>query len=325
MRVVELAEIERALEAIDLVPAIEEAFVAYSAGRAVVPPVGELLFENPPGEVHIKYGYLRDGAHFVVKVASGFYGNPALGLPSGDGLMLMFEQRTGRPVATLVDRARLTDVRTAVAGAIAARALAPPDISSVGVLGAGVQAKLQVVELNKLVPCRHVVVWGRREEAVEAYRREMAELGFTVDAADEPAEVASRCRLIVTATPSKVPLLHLEDVHAGTHITAVGSDTVGKQELEASILGRADRIVADSLSQCRERGEIAHALAEGLIGEDDVVELGNVLAGGGGGRGGDEEITVADLTGLAVQDVQAAEAVWRAVHETPNGEGDTGS
>lgn len=322
MRIITLEEIENALESLDLLPAIEQAFVAYSAGRAVVPPVGELLLEDPPGEVHIKYGYLEGGDHYVVKIASGFYENARLGLPSGDGLMLLFEQRTGRAVAALIDRSHLTDVRTAVAGAIAARALGPAGVDSVGVIGTGVQARLQVAELEKVIGCRRVVVWGRRAEAVAAYSDDMTGRGFVVEAAAEPAEVAERCRLLVTVTPSKEPLLRADDIRPGTHITAVGSDTVGKQELEAAILGAADRVVVDSLAQGRERGEIAHALAEGCLREEQVVELGAVLAGDAPGRGGDEQITVADLTGLAVQDVQAAEAVYKAVQQAQSGVGE---
>lgn len=93
--IVPLEEIQKALRTIDPLPLIEEGFVAYSAGRVVVPPVGEMIFENPPGDVHIKYGFIRDDDLFVIKVASGFYDNPKIGLPSGNGLMLLFSQKTG--------------------------------------------------------------------------------------------------------------------------------------------------------------------------------------------------------------------------------------
>ena len=329
MRLIGPEEIERALARIDLLPAIEAGFVAYSEGRAVVPPVGELLFEDPPGEVHIKYGYLEGGDVYVVKVASGFYENPRRGLPSGDGLMLLFEQSTGRPLAVLLDHARLTDVRTAVAGAVAARALAPRQVERIGVVGCGVQARLQVEELRRVVECRRVLVWGRRREALESYRREIEASGFEVAVTSDVGEIGPACQLIVTATPSKVPLLRAEDVAPGTHVTAVGADTVGKQELEAALLGRADIVVADSLAQCRERGEIAAALAAGEIDENDVVELGDLLAGRRAGRAGgaegDRQISVADLTGVAVQDLAAARAVLEAVAaEAPrDAEGET--
>lgn len=317
MRLIGPEEIERALEELDLAPAIEAGFVAYSEGRAVVPPVGELLFEDPPGEVHIKYGYLRGGDIYVVKLASGFYENPRHGLPSGDGLMLVFEQRTGRPLAVLLDHARLTDVRTAVAGAVAARALLPHRVERIGIVGCGVQGRLQLAELARVTGCRRVLAWGRREEALAAYRRDMEEIGFGVETTLDSSEIGPACDLIVTATPSRSPLVRADEVRPGSHVTAVGADTAGKQELEAALLGRADVVVADSRSQCRERGEIAAALAAGEIGEDDVVELGDLLAGRVAGRAageaGDRQITVADLTGVAVQDLEAARAVLEAV------------
>lgn len=316
MRVISQDEIEQALESIDLLPAIEAAFVAYSAGRAVVPPVGELVFEDPPGEVHIKYGYLEGGRSYVIKVASGFYENPALGLPSGDGLMILCEQRTGRPAAVLLDRGRLTDVRTAVAGAIAAKLLAPERVETIGIVGTGVQARLQLMHLRDIVDCRRVLVWGRRQEACEAYCDEMRSQGFEVAATSDVGSIGETCELIVTTTPSRTPLLAAADLRPGTHITAVGSDTVGKQELEAEVLGRAEVVVADSRSQCRERGEIAAALSAGMIKLDTVVELGELLAGDAAGRSRQEEITVADLTGLAVQDVQAAQAVVDGIAAT---------
>ena len=315
MRIIGIEEIEAVLDRIDLMPAIEAGFIAYSEGRAVVPPVGELILEDPPGEVHIKYGYLKGDEYYVIKVASGFYGNAALGLPTGDGLMMLFNQRTGEPVGVLLDHARLTDVRTAVAGALAARELAPPGVERIGVVGTGVQARLQVRHLAAVVPCRRLMVWGRRQEGLAAYRRDMESDGYEVMTTLDAAEIGPACQLIVTATPSTEPLIFLDQIGAGTHITAVGSDTVGKQELDAAILGRADRVVVDSVSQCQERGELAQALAAGLVSSDQVVELGSVLAGSVPGRTDAGQITIADLTGLAVQDVQAAKAVMESVTE----------
>ncbi len=143
-RVVRWDEIDSALARVDVVAEIERGFVAYSRGECVVPPVGELIFDEPPGEVHIKYGYVRGEEHYVVKVASGFYGNAKLGLPSGQGMMILFRQATGEPVLVLLDEGRLTDERTAAAGAAAARLLAPPEIEAIGIFGTGIQARLQL-------------------------------------------------------------------------------------------------------------------------------------------------------------------------------------
>jgi ornithine cyclodeaminase len=312
MRRIDADEIRRLLPGVDLLPRIEAAFVAYSAGRSVVPPVGELLFRDPPGDVHIKYGYLEGERYYVVKIASGFYDNPRLGLPSGDGLMLLFEQKTGELAALLVDRGYLTDVRTAVAGAIAARQLAPPAIGRIGVVGTGVQAKLQLDHLRGVTPCRQALVWGRSPSRAEAFCSDLASSGFAVQRAADLETLVTECSLIVTATPSTAPLLRGAWLRPGTHVTAVGADTAAKRELDAEVFRRAEVVVADSLEQCRTRGELHHALDEGAFALERVAELGDVVAGKARGRTGPDQITVADLTGVAVQDVAIAVAVLEA-------------
>lgn len=313
MRVVAKAAIAAALQRIDPVPLIESGFVAYSNGDAVIPPVGELIVDDPRsrGEVHIKYGYIRGGDYYVIKVASGFAVNADRGLPTGDGLVLLFELATGRPVAVLSDGGHLTDVRTAVAGAIAARRLASPALDCIGVLGTGVQARLQVRYLETWTDCRTLCVWGRRAERVERYRADMADAGFDVVVAARAAEVAERSRLIVTATAATEPLLFAGELRPGTHVSAMGSDTAEKQELDPRLLADADIVVADSRSQCRVRGEIAHALEAGVLDEASVVEIGEVIAGRASGRSDDRQVTIFDSTGVAVQDLQIATAVAR--------------
>jgi ornithine cyclodeaminase len=304
------AEIESILGDLDVLPLIEAGFVAYSGGRAVVPPVGELILDE--GETHIKYGFIRDDPWYVIKIASGFYRNPEKGLPSGDGMMLLFSQSTGQPVATLLDRGHLTDVRTAAAGAIGARYLAPSRVERIGVAGTGVQARLQVRHLKPITECRSVLAWGRSDEKLEAYRRDVEADGFEVATTRDPAELA-KCNLVVTTTPATEPLLQADDVRPGTHINAIGSDAPHKQELDPGILARASLVVADSRSQCRERGEIARALDAGAISPDQVTELGDVIAGKAPHRTSDDQITVFDSTGVAVQDIQIASAVARAL------------
>lgn len=314
-KIIELKEILRVLPDIDVVGAVEKGFIAYSNGLAVVPPVGELLFKDPPGEVHIKYGYIRGGASYVIKIASGFYENPSLGLSSSEGLMLVFDQRTGRLEAVLLDECHLTNVRTAAAGAITARYLAPSKVERIGILGAGVQGRMQLEYTGPVVGCSSAVVWGQNEEELDAYKKDMEKKGFSVATTLQPEEVAERCRLIVTATPAKKPLLFKKHIRKGTHITAMGSDTTEKQELDTEILGMADLVVADSIAQCLVRGEIVHAVGEGDLKRDSVLELGQVIQDPSRGRTSDDQITVADLTGVAVQDIQIAEAVYHACSE----------
>lgn len=307
MLILSREEIERRLEGAGLVPLLERAFVAWSSGEAVVPPPGEMLFEAPAGEVHVKFGWIRGAERYVVKVASGFPGNADQGLPTSDGLMLLFDRRTGRPTALLQDEGRLTDLRTAVAGAVCAKHLGPATVDRVGVLGTGIQAELQVRRLQEVRPCRRVTVWGRTPERVAAYRERLGRDGFDVETAASPAEVAERCRLIVCATASTAPLMRAADVRPGTHVTAVGADTPEKRELASDLLARADRLVVDSRTHAPARGEIRHALADGAIKIERLSELGEII---GEPRPRDPgDVTVATLTGLAVQDLAIAEAV----------------
>ena len=314
MQILSLDEIKAALPSVDLMAEIEYGFVAYSEGRSVVPPVGELVLEDPPGDVHIKYGYLKGDDYYVIKIASGFYGNVAIGLPTSNGMMLMFSQKTGQPVVAMLDEGYLTDVRTAVAGAIAAKYLAPTEVKRIGIVGTGMQAKLQLEYLMPVTDCRDVVVWGRSDEKCASYREHVQALGFDVTATTDADEVLCTCNLIVTTTPADSPLLkNVDFLQPGTHITAMGSDTHTKQELAAGFLAKADLVVADSISQCLERGEIHQAMKEDAIKESDLVELGTVIASAnadGIGRSNDEQITIADLTGVAVQDIQITKAIY---------------
>ena len=313
MEIVQLSEIKKILPSIDLLPAIEAGFIAYSSGKAVIPPVGEMIFNEPPGDVHIKYGYLRDEEFYVIKIASGFYENPALGLSSGNGLMLLFSQKTGQLLCILLDEGYLTDARTAAAGAVAAKYLAPKTVQCIGILGAGIQGRMQLDYLKSVVQCRNAIIWGINQDELDAYLRDMADSGYCIETTLDTAEVAARCNLIVTVTPSKKPLLTVDQIRKGTHITAVGSDTPVKQELDSAILGKADVVVADSINQCLERGEIYRAIQDKAIEKDDLIELGEVLSGEKNGRDSDEQITVADLTGVAVQDIQISTAVYQAL------------
>lgn len=308
-----LPEIRRALAGFDPIPAMEAAFRAYSEGRAVVPSPGELLFDAPPGDAHIKFGYIRGGNCFLVKVAAGFYENARQGLPSSTGLVLLFSRMTGLPAAVLLDEGWLTNLRTAAAGAVAAKYLAPRHVEAIGVIGTGVQARLQVQLLAAVTACREIVAWGRSGTGLSSYIADMTAGGYRVSAAHDAADVARRANLLVTATPATAPLLRADSVRPGTHITAVGADSAEKNELEPAVLAKAGIVVGDSLAQCRTRGEIHRALAAGAISADKPIELGQVIIDPVKGRRADDQITVADLTGVAVQDIMIAEAVLQAV------------
>jgi len=315
MKILYYKEIKALVKELDLMPLIKEGFIAYSEGRSVVPPVGELNFDDPPGDVHIKYGYIIAEEFYVIKIASGFFNNDKLGIPNGQGMMLLFKQETGQCEAILLDDAYLTDVRTAVAGAICADLFAI-EVNCIGILGTGLQARMQVQYLKDITPCRQVLVWGRNTEKMEIYQTDMAKDGFKVDLSSSPQDVAKGCNLIITTTASSEPLLTGRDILPGTHITAMGSDTITKQELGADILKISDLVIADSIAQCRERGEIFHGLKSGSIRQGEIVELGSILNGSKTGRMTADQITVSDLTGVAVQDIQIAAAVYKSYEES---------
>ena len=312
-KIFNLDQIKNALDTFDPVQAIEEGFAAYSEGRVVVPPVGELLFDHPPGDAHIKYGYIKGDEYFVIKVATGFYENIKLGIPTNTGLMLLFTQKTGEVAGVLLDEGYLTNTRTACAGAVAAKYLAPEKIERIGVFGAGVQGRMQLQYLKSIVRCREVMVWGISEEECLNYKEDMEAGGFNVEICLDPGKIAGNCNLIVTATPSKKPLLEIHQIKAGTHITAMGSDTPEKNELDSRILEKANVVVGDSLEQCKSRGEIFKAVSAGILNAEKLVELGNVIAGKAAGRRSDDQITIADLTGVAVQDIQISVGVYKAL------------
>ncbi len=308
--VIDLDQIKTLVTDLDVVAAMEEGFIQYSNGNTVVPPVGELLFEKPKGDVHLKYGYIKNDDYYVIKIASGFYENPKLGLPSSQGMMLLFDQKTGIPKAILLDEGFLTDIRTAAAGALAAKYFAPKEISSIGILGTGIQARLQLEYLQFHTPCKEVCVWGRKAENVDRFVAHFKK-EFNVQVAESPAEVAQTANLIVTTTPSEVPLLQAEDIREGTHITAVGSDTEHKQELASGVLQKADLVIADSIPQSKSRGEVYRAVQDGVIEAATVTELGTVIQQPNLQRTSDQQISVVDLTGVAVQDIMISKAIFQ--------------
>lgn len=313
MHVISKQEIEAILPTIDSMPLIEQGFADYSAGKCNIPPVGELIMEK--GEIHIKYGCIKGGDYYVVKIASGFYGNIDMGLPNSNGMMILFSQHTGEVAAILHDECLLTDVRTAVAGAISAKYLAPKKVTAIGIVGTGVQARMQAEYLAPVTDCKDIIVWGRKPKKLLEYKKDMAAKGYNVTATMDMNELCSAANLIVTTTPSEDVLITADMIKPGTHITAMGSDMPDKQEIDAEILKMADIVVSDSIDQSQLRGEVYQALKRKTITNDDVVELGSVISAGAG-RMNEDQITIADLTGVAVQDLKIAEAIFHGANKS---------
>ena len=296
--------------------AIRDAFRADGEGRTLVPPVINFGIPASRGEFHIKTAYIEGVPHVAVKVASGFYDNPARGLPSGSGLMAVFDAQTGMPAALLLDNGFLTDIRTGAAGAVAADVLARSRVDTVGMIGSGVQARHQIRCLRIVRDFRRIVIWSPARQHVEAYCDELRGEGYDMRAAGSAAEVCAAADVLISATPAREPLVRSEWLRAGMHITAVGSDSPGKQELDADCLRRADLVVVDRLAQCAAFGELRHALDAALMSASDVYsELGAIVAGRKPGRTSERQITIADLTGVGFQDTAIASAAlqWISV------------
>ena len=308
-------EIINAIEGINLIDIIEKGFVEYSKGNSVVPPVGELLLTDPPGDVHIKYGYIKGHDNYVIKIASGFPENNELGLSTSHGVMVMFDSRSGFLKCILHDEGYLTNVRTAVAGSICAKYLAPNKVTKIGIIGTGIQARLQLKYIKYTTRCVDVMVMGRDSKKINDYIEDMRKEGFNLQVANNSKQLCESCNLIVTTTSANESLIKKSDIKPGTHITAVGSDTPAKRELDSNILGLANLVVVDSVSQCLERGETKYALNKNIINKSDLVELGDVIMNKNDGRLSENDITVADLTGVAVQDIMITNAVYNNLNQ----------
>jgi ornithine cyclodeaminase len=302
MRVVELAEILAALDEEAALAAVEEGFRRYSADEAQVPPVMHLAFTDPPGDCHVKGAAVAGDEVFVLKLATGFYRNPEVNLPSGNGFMAVMSAKTGEILALLHDQGHLTDLRTAMAGAIAARAIRRPGANTLGVVGAGTQARLQAGLIARHLGLKTVLIWARNTSRAAALAAQIGGEAVSL------SELCARADIIVTTTPSTEPLLDAQMIRPGTRIVAVGADSPGKQELDQEILARA-RIVVDSRAQCVHHGEAGWAVRAGLIDAASLIELGVLLTTPIAFA--PDDIVVADLTGVAIQDFAIAKSVWR--------------
>jgi ornithine cyclodeaminase len=290
------------------VDCVEAAFTALATKQVAMPPILRLDIPAHNGEVDVKTAYVPGLDSFAIKISPGFFDNPKLGLPSVNGLMVLFSAKTGLVEALLLDNGYLTDVRTAAAGAVAAKHLARPDAKSAAILGAGVQAQLQLKALTLVRPIERARIWARRmDQARAAAAAISAELGIAVEPAATAAEAVRGADVVVTTTPASEPILMADWLEPGQHVTAMGSDAEHKNELDPKAVARADLYVADSLTQTRRLGELHHAIAAGVVAADAAFpELGAVIAGTQAGRPSAAAITVADLTGTGVQDTAIA-------------------
>jgi ornithine cyclodeaminase len=305
--IVEEAALRAAITPAVAVKVMRDAFHADGEERAHVPAVINLEIPSARGEFHVKTAHIEGVPYVAVKIASGFYDNASRGLPTGSGMIAVFDAATGLPAALLLDNGFLTDIRTGAAGAVAADVLARRTVDTVGVIGSGIQARWQVRCLHEVRAFDRIVAWSPMRDHLARYCFEMREEGFDATAAGSVEDVCRVADILITATPSRAPLVRAEWLRGGMLVTAVGSDAPGKQELEADCLRRADLVVVDRLTQCAAFGELKPALDAGALTLDRVhAQLGEIVAGRKPGRTSDAQIAIADLTGVGFQDTAIA-------------------
>jgi len=280
VRILTLDEIKARIDDDLAIERMREALRAQARGECQTPMPMHLDTANG-GEVHMKASYRRGGKYFVLKMAA-----------HASGMMLLCSAESGEPVAYLADEGHLTDVRTAAVSAMVARALGRTD-ASIGILGTGVQARLTARFHRRVLPLERIFLWGRDRARAERCAKQIGAVVVST-----PAELAASTRLIIACTASRAPLLFAQDIQPGTHISAVGADSPGKHELDPEILRRADLLLVDSLAQCQKLGELQHAPDQ----RRRAVEIGAFSRRA--------HTTVADMTGLGVEDLFIAEAIY---------------
>ena len=287
---------------------VENAFHALATKAVVMPPIMRLDIIDNNGEIDVKTAYIPGVDSLAIKISPGFFDNPALGLPSTNGIMVLFSTRTGMVEALLLDNGYLTDVRTAAAGAVAAKYLARADSRSAAILGAGAQAGLQLEALTLVRNIESATLWARDMDKAQKKAEQLSSsLEIEVTACADIKTATADADIIVTTTPSSKPLLMADYLKPGQHVTAMGSDGEHKNELEPEILAGGAQYFCDRLSQVRVLGELNHAIEKKLVtASTEFTELGQVISEQAGGRKNSEDITVCDLTGTGIQDTAIA-------------------
>lgn len=305
-------EIERVVHLESLLEDQKLAFEDVSEHRIHMTPVGHLDFEENQGECHIKSGFIEGDSYFCVKVATSFFKNPALGLQTGNGLMSVWSMNTGAIVSLICDEGYLTDLRTGLAGIIATQHADGRIPRSLGIFGTGQQAYLQLKLHKHFFGIHSATICGRSEESLERFKMKSQHLGVDIVMTRDPKDILMNHNLIITTTASKNPLFESTMVQPGTHITALGADGGGKQELDPYLFGRAQRIYVDSIDQCSSFGDSSYALRLEVISKNQLSLLGATIKNPVSRQV--DDITIADLTGIASQDIRIATWFYHKVN-----------
>ncbi|MFD5551474.1 ornithine cyclodeaminase family protein [Streptomyces goshikiensis] len=296
--------IEKAVTTQLVLDTVRDALIAHAEGGTSVPPPLHMAFPEADGDCHVKAGWITGAADFTVKIATGFYGNPVLGLPSNHGLVCVVSARTGQMRALLDDGGLLTAWRTAAAGALITHAMARPDATTLAVFGTGEQARLQATWLAELRTIGTVLVHGRSPHKANALCEQLHARGL--DARPAAPQEAAAADMVITTTPATSPVLDATHVREGAHVTGIGTDMPHKNELPPALFHRARLIATDDHTQCLDHGDFGHAVRAGATGQHSDTAAGDLLKAPVDRP--EAAITIADLTGVGALDAALASA-----------------
>jgi ornithine cyclodeaminase/alanine dehydrogenase len=296
----------------EVIGTVEEAYKAFNSNQVEQPDYIGIHLPSPRGEIDFKLGYYKANEVISMKASSGgFIHNPtAHGVPSGMGTILLFDARSGA-VMCVMDGSLITGLRTGASGAVSVKALAKKNAKKIASVGTGNQARMQIRAINEVMKIEEIHAWSRTPDTLSKYKTDIErEFGIPVIVASSKKEAVEQADILITTTRGRGELVDADWVKPGTHIVAIGTDQRGKQELDPELF-RTAKIIVDSITQCTEKGETWHPLNRNIITKDDIhAEIGEILLGRKPGRESDEEITIFDSTGMAIQDNTTASKIY---------------
>ncbi|PSH64895.1 ornithine cyclodeaminase family protein [Phyllobacterium brassicacearum] len=306
-------EVSRLICVSEVICTVEEAYKAFNSDQVEQPDYIGIHLPSPRGEIDFKVGYDKANEVISMKASSGgFINNPtAHGLPSGMGTILLLDARSCALICVM-DGSLITGLRTGASGAVSVKALARKNAKKITSIGTGNQARMQIRMINETMKIEEIHAWDRNPHTLSKYKTDIeSEFGIPVIMANSKKEAVEQADILITTTRGKGSLVEPEWVKPGTHIVAIGTDQQGKQELGPEIFRNA-KVVVDSIAQCTEKGETWHPLNKNIITKDDIHgEIGEILLGKKPGRENDDEVTIFDSTGMAIQDNVTSIKIYR--------------
>lgn len=303
----------------DVFKAVENAFREAGNGRVQMPAKIYLHLGRYAGDFRAMPAYIEKLNRCALKWVNVHPGNKKFNLPTVMAVIILSNPENGFPLC-IMEGAHATSLRTAAAGAVAAKYLARKNSRIIGMVGCGTQARAQLEALKELFAVSEVKVWGKDSASLRSFLRDTRKFSLKSRGVESLRECVIGSDIVVTTTPSRKPLVKLGWLKNGAHINAIGADAKGKQELDPAILLKA-KIVVDSWQQSSHSGEINVPVSRGILSRKDIyAEIGEIAAGKKKGRSNQDEITVFDSTGLAIQDVAIADLIFRTAVKKRVGE-----